>query len=208
MADVYERLDAIGEGQYGSVFSGRDRASGSLVALKKVNLASEREGFPTTACREVLILSSLEHAHVVRLVEVVSARPCSANAFRGSIFLVLEYADHDLQGYCGRPGLQLGVHHVACISHQIVYGLAYCHSRGVLHRDLKPSNILINNRGIVKLADFGLKRAQAAPGAPRADWTTAVVTLWYRAPELLLGARAYGPEIDVWSAGCAFLCSQ
>ena len=196
-ADAYQRLDdePIGIGQYGEVASAFDKATGLHVALKKVRMDNEKEGFPITACREILLLSRLEHPHVVRLIEVVTS------PVTDSVFMVLEYLDHDLAGLADRPGLRFTAPQVKCIMLQILQGLAYCHDRGVLHRDLKASNVLVDNTGCVKLADFGLARRTASL-AKQLNWTCRVITLWYRPPELLLGASQYGPEVDCWSAGC------
>ena len=156
---------------------------------------NEREGFPITACREILLLSRLDHPNVVRLVEVVTS------PVTDSVFMVLEYMDHDLAGLADRPGLRFSAPQVKCIMRQVLHGLAYCHDRGVLHRDLKASNVLVDNTGCVKLADFGLARRTASL-AKQLAWTARVITLWYRPPELLLGAAHYGPEVDCWSVGC------
>jgi len=161
-ADCYEKLDVVGCGQYGEVCSARDRESGLLVALKKVRMDTEKEGFPITAVREIVILSNLEHPNVVKLVEVVTSRPQEGNAFKGSVFLVLEYVDHDLAGLLDRPGLSFAPQQVKCLAQQLLSALAYCHERGVLHRDLKASNVLIDSRGTLKVADFGLARVRAA----------------------------------------------
>ncbi|NXO42367.1 CDK5 kinase, partial [Locustella ochotensis] len=85
--------------------------------------------------------------------------------------------------------------------YQLLKGLAFCHSRNVLHRDLKPQNLLINRNGELKLADFGLARAF---GIPVRCYSAEVVTLWYRPPDVLFGAKLYSTSIDMWSAGCIF----
>lgn len=86
-------------------------------------------------------------------------------------------------------------------TYQIIQATAFCHAHRVMHRDLKPQNLLIDSEGNVKLADFGLARAF---GLPIKTYTHEVVTLWYRAPEVLLGAKEYSTPIDMWSIGCIF----
>eukprot|EP00887_Chlorella_sp_A99_P004031 scaffold11.g4031.t1 len=184
--DHYEKLNRISEGTYGVVYRARERESGAICALKKasagdaqgprlppVKLDKEREGFPLTSVREINILLSLDHPNIVGVSEVV------VGASLDSVFMVMEYADHDLRG--------------------LLSGVAYLHERWVLHRDLKTSNILYTNRGMLKICDFGLARQYGSPLKP---YTHCVVTLWYRAPELLLGQKVYSTAVDVWSCGC------
>lgn len=113
--------------------------------------------------------------------------------------MVFEYMDHDLTGVLSQTQFVFERQHLKSLCHQMLAGLAYLHRKGVIHRDIKGSNILINNRGELKLADFGLARFYQK--RRRADYTNRVITLWYRPPELLFGATIYGPEVDMWSAG-------
>eukprot|EP01093_Parvamoeba_rugata_P005658 TRINITY_DN18402_c0_g1_i1.p2 TRINITY_DN18402_c0_g1~~TRINITY_DN18402_c0_g1_i1.p2 ORF type:complete len:311 (+),score=-51.36 TRINITY_DN18402_c0_g1_i1:57-989(+) len=162
-----------------------------MVALKKVRMEREKEGFPITAIREIKILQSLRHENVVRLLEVVSSTK--------NFYMVFEYMSNDLTGLLDSgQSLKLRPEDVKCVVYQILSGLNYMHKQNVLHRDLKPSNILLNARGQVKLADFGLSRPYQGPSR----YTNRVVTLWYRSPELLLGATEYDWCIDVWAVGC------
>ena len=85
--------------------------------------------------------------------------------------------------------------------HQLLQGVAYCHSKKIVHRDLKPANLLINSEGAIKIADFGLARVFSTPIRP---YTKEVLTLWYRAPEILLGCLEYNTTVDIWSIGCIF----
>jgi len=113
--------------------------------------------------------------------------------------MVFEYMDHDLTGILSQTQFSFTEAHLKSLCQQMLAGLAYLHHKGVIHRDIKGSNILINNRGELKLADFGLARFYQK--RRRSDYTNRVITLWYRPPELLFGATVYGPEVDMWSAG-------
>eukprot|EP00854_Cymbomonas_tetramitiformis_P021700 gene21700-26101_t len=201
-SQVYEKIEQIGEGTYGQVYTARERETNEIVALKKVRMDNEKEGFPITAIREIKILKSLSHKNVVRLKECVTSKAHESNQNKGSIYMVFEYMDHDLTGLQDRPGIKFSVPQIKCYMKQLLTGLHYCHKNNVLHRDIKGSNLLIDNKGILKLADFGLARPWTSENANAL--TNRVITLWYRPPELLLGAQKYGPEIDMWSVGCIF----
>ena len=183
------------------VYRARDRVTGELVALKKVRMGErERDGIPQTALREIRLLRTCaHHPHVVRLRGVVSgAKP-------DSIFLVFDYAEHDLAQLLDAATAQRAPPpftpgEVKTLVQQLFGAVAFLHSRCVLHRDLKLSNLLYTNTGMLKLADFGLARTASPVGA--GSLTPRVVTLWYRAPELLLGSPEYGSPVDAWSSGC------
>ena len=113
--------------------------------------------------------------------------------------MVFEYMDHDLTGILSQTQFTFNNAHLKSLCQQMLAGLAYLHHKGVIHRDIKGSNILVNNRGELKLADFGLARFYQK--RRRSDYTNRVITLWYRPPELLFGTTVYGPEVDMWSAG-------
>ncbi|XP_076653986.1 cyclin-dependent kinase 12 isoform X2 [Halictus rubicundus] len=201
--DVFEVIAQIGEGTYGQVYKAQDKRASVLVALKKVRLENEKEGFPITAVREIKILRQLNHKNIVNLREIVTDKQ-DALDFRkdkGSFYLVFEYMDHDLMGLLESGMVDFNEMNNASIMKQLLDGLNYCHSKNFLHRDIKCSNILMNNKGEVKLADFGLARLYNAEDRQR-PYTNKVITLWYRPPELLLGEERYGPAIDVWSCGC------
>ncbi|GAA0162591.1 non-receptor serine/threonine protein kinase [Lithospermum erythrorhizon] len=191
--DVFERLNAINEGTYGVVYRARDRKTGETVALKKVKMEKEREGFPLTALREMNILLSINHPSIVDVKEVVMGKSLD------SIFMVMEYMEHDLKGLMETMKHPFSQSEVKCLMLQLLDGTKYLHDNWVLHRDLKTSNILLNNCGELKICDFGLARQYGSPLKP---YTQLVVTLWYRAPELLLGAKQYSTSIDMWSLGC------
>ncbi|KAL3850215.1 hypothetical protein ACJIZ3_012097 [Penstemon smallii] len=208
--DCFEKLEMIGEGTFGQVYMAKETETGEIVALKKIRMDKGREGFPFTAIREIKILQKLDHENVIKLKEVVistdpekheSGRP-EDNKYKGGIFMVLEYMDHDLTGLAARPGIKFSVPQIKCYMQQLLKGLHYCHVNEVLHRDLKGSNLLIDNKGNLKLADFGL--ARFSPVERNADLTNNVITLRYRPPELLLGTTKYDKAVDMWSVGCIF----
>lgn len=191
--DEFERLNKIDEGTYGVVYRARDRKTGEIVALKKVKMEKEREGFPLTSLREINILLSLHHPSIVDVKEVV------VGSSLDSIFMVMEYMEHDLKALMETMKQPFSQSEVKCLMLQLLEGIKYLHDNWVLHRDLKTSNLLLNNQGELKICDFGLARQYGSPLKP---YTHLVVTLWYRAPELLLGAKEYSTAIDMWSLGC------
>lgn len=201
--DVFNIICQIGEGTYGQVYKAKDRDTGQLVALKKVRLENEKEGFPITAVREIKILRQLNHKSIVNLMEIVTDKQDALDFCKdkGAFYLVFEYMDHDLMGLLESGLVEFSEVHIASFMKQLLDGLRYCHLKNFLHRDIKCSNILMNNRGQIKLADFGLARLYNADDKTR-PYTNKVITLWYRPPELLLGEERYGPPIDVWSCGC------
>ncbi|GMY31838.1 probable serine/threonine-protein kinase At1g54610 [Fagus crenata] len=193
-ADSFQKLDKIGQGTYSNVYMARDLEHNKTVALKKVrfdNLEPESVRF---MAREIHILRRLDHPNVIKLEGLVTSRMSC------SLYLVFEYMEHDLAGLASHPGLKFTEAQVKCYMQQLLQGLDHCHSRGILHRDIKGSNLLIDNNGILKIADFGL--ASFFDPHQSQPLTSRVVTLWYRPPELLLGATYYGTAVDLWSTGC------
>eukprot|EP01013_Petalomonas_cantuscygni_P038263 TRINITY_DN6932_c0_g1_i1.p1 TRINITY_DN6932_c0_g1~~TRINITY_DN6932_c0_g1_i1.p1 ORF type:complete len:322 (+),score=73.15 TRINITY_DN6932_c0_g1_i1:52-1017(+) len=189
----YLKHEKVGEGTYGIVYRCEDLRTGEIVALKKIRLDTEDEGVPATAIREISVLKTLRHPHVVDLMDIISQPK--------SLHLVFEYCSNDLKRYMSRRPLT--PQDVKVFTYQILDGLAFCHSHRILHRDLKPQNILVSHDGqSAKLADFGLARAFQLP---LRTYTHDVVTLWYRAPEILLGATRYSPAMDVWSVGAILI---
>jgi len=194
----FQKIEKIGEGTYGIVYKAKDKITDQFVALKKIRLEIESEGVPSTAIREISLLKELEHPGIVQLLDVVHADQ--------KLYLVFEYLDKDLKklmdDHAKETG-QGGLPEPLAMSYlkQLLEGIAYCHKHRVLHRDLKPQNLLIDAHGSIKLADFGLARAF---GFPVRTYTHEVVTLWYRAPEILLGAKFYSTSVDTWSLGCIY----
>nr|XP_043639454.1 probable serine/threonine-protein kinase At1g54610 [Erigeron canadensis] len=193
-ADAYDKLDKVGSGTYSNVYKARDRKTKKIVALKKVRFnTSEPESIKFMA-REIMMLRKLDHPNIVKLLGLATSR------MQYSLYLVFDYMQTDLSRIISRPDERLNEPQVKFYMHQLLSGLQHCHERGILHRDIKGSNLLIDKSGNLKIADFGLANYYN-PTKPQ-PLTNCVVTLWYRSPELLLGATRYGPGIDLWSAGC------
>eukprot|EP00330_Aristerostoma_sp_ATCC50986_P000806 CAMPEP_0114591976 /NCGR_PEP_ID=MMETSP0125-20121206/13921_1 /TAXON_ID=485358 ORGANISM="Aristerostoma sp., Strain ATCC 50986" /NCGR_SAMPLE_ID=MMETSP0125 /ASSEMBLY_ACC=CAM_ASM_000245 /LENGTH=304 /DNA_ID=CAMNT_0001790395 /DNA_START=48 /DNA_END=962 /DNA_ORIENTATION=- len=192
--DKYEKLDKLGEGTYGVVYKAKDKQTKELYALKKIRLESEDEGIPSTAIREIALLKELQHPNIVRIHDVIHTNK--------KLILVFEYVEYDLKKFLSsfEKGIDLKI--VKSLLYQMVRGIAHCHKMKVLHRDLKPQNLLVSKEGVLKLGDFGLARAF---GIPVKNYTNEVVTLWYRAPDILLGSKNYSTSIDIWSIGCIFV---
>ncbi|XP_054790428.1 probable serine/threonine-protein kinase At1g54610 [Prosopis cineraria] len=193
-ANTFERLYKIGQGTYSSVYKARDVTYQKTVALKKVrfdNLDPESVKF---MAREIFVLRLLDHPNVIKLEGLITSQTSR------SLYLIFEYMEHDLTGLVSHPGIKFSEPQIKCYMQQLLSGLDHCHSRGVLHRDIKGSNLLIDNNGILKIADFGL--ASFFDPHHSVPLTSRVVTLWYRPPELILGASHYGVAVDLWSTGC------
>ncbi|NP_001384304.1 cyclin-dependent kinase 6 isoform 2 [Gallus gallus] len=197
----YECVAEIGEGAYGKVFKARDlKNGGRFVALKRVRVQTSEEGMPLSTIREVAVLRHLEtfeHPNVVRLFDVCTV---SRTDRETKLTLVFEHVDQDLTTYLDKvpePGVPTET--IKDMMLQLFRGLDFLHSHRVVHRDLKPQNILVTSSGQIKLADFGLARIYSFQMA----LTSVVVTLWYRAPEVLLQS-SYATPVDLWSVGCIF----
>jgi len=189
----YDKICKIGEGTYGIVYKGKHKKTGELVALKKIRLEHEDEGVPSTTIREISTLKELNHPNIVSMHDVIMQEK--------SLYLVFEFLTEDLKKYTDRLREQkqvMDLYQLKSLTYQILQAITFCHCRRILHRDLKPQNLLIGSNGIIKVADFGLARAF---GIPIRIYTHEVVTLWYRAPEILLGAPKYSTPVDVWSIG-------
>lgn len=194
---MFEKMHQVGQGTYGSVFVGKDKGTGDIVALKRINTEQEENGFPITAIREVKILKALNHSNVVNLLEIVTSK--EKGEIPKNVFMVFEYLEYDLTGVLETPEIRFTQDHVKSWSHQLLLGTHYMHKNKIIHRDLKASNLLINKRGELKIADWGLARSW---NSDMKRLTNKVITLWYRPPELLLGCFDYTTKIDMWSVGC------
>lgn len=201
-ADAFHKLEKIGSGTYSNVYKAKEVESGRVVALKKVRVdgVGEAESARFMA-REIALLRRLgDHPNIVRLRGLVTSRLATAP----SLYLVFDYMDHDLTGLAAAAlaaDQRFSLPQVKCYMKQLLTGIEHCHNKGVLHRDIKSSNLLVSNDGILKIADFGLATS-FDPDNKEQPMTSQVITLWYRPPELLLGATHYGVGVDLWSVGC------
>ncbi|XP_060172573.1 protein IMPAIRED IN BABA-INDUCED STERILITY 1-like [Lycium barbarum] len=194
--ESFQKLEKIGQGTYSSVFRARDLESGRTVAMKKVRFDNFEPESVRFMAREIMILRRFDHPNIMKLEGIITSRLSS------SVYLVFEYMEHDISGLLSCPEVKFSESQVKCLMKQLLSGLDHCHSRGVMHRDIKGANLLVNNEGVLKVADFGL--ANFSNLGQKQPLTSRVVTLWYRPPELLLGSTDYGASVDLWSIGCVF----
>ncbi|KAK6349771.1 serine/threonine protein kinase, CMGC, CDC2/CDK subfamily [Orbilia brochopaga] len=210
----YRLISKLGEGTFGLVTKAQDTRNNQLVALKQFTVTNEKEGFPITALREIKYLKQLRHPNVIPLLEMVVEKPTRGKdgQKRGTIMMVTPYMHHDLSGLLENPSVQFTERQIKCYLLQLLKGIQYLHKNNILHRDIKAANLLINNKGILQIADFGLARRFDEPppkpgsggGVAYRQYTGNVVTRWYRAPELCLGERNYTTSVDIWGVGCVF----
>lgn len=221
--DRYRIVGFISSGTYGRVYKAVSRVNvvavktttttgansnavgGQEVAIKKFKPDKEGEqisytGISQSAIREMSLCSELRHHNVIRLVETILEDKC--------IFMVFEYAEHDLlqiiHHHTQQPRHPIPPATIKSIMFQLLNGCQYLHTNWVLHRDLKPANIMVTSRGEVKIGDLGLARRFDKPLHSLFSGDKVVVTIWYRAPELILGSYHYTPAIDLWAVGCIF----
>lgn len=200
----------LGEGTFGEVYKAVSRKTNTVVALKKILMHNEKDGFPITALREIKLLKMLSHKNVIRLDEMAVERVKEKK--RAMLYMVMPYLEHDLSGILDNRDIRLTVPIIKSYMLQLLKGLRYLHESNILHRDMKAANLLIGDNGVLKIADFGLARHYEEPipqagrgnGVAHREYTSLVVTRWYRPPELLLQLRKYTPAIDMWGAGCVF----
>jgi len=190
----FEQLGKIGEGAFGDVYVGRDHLTGKLVAIKEVRLTNlKRDGLPKPALRELRALQQLEgHEHALRLIDAFPRG--------GALALILEYMPSDLEVIIRTRTSLLPESHLKCYLWMLLQGLSFLHSRHILHRDLKPSNLLLSAHGTLKIGDLGSARVHLDPPLGE-EYSHQVGTQWYRAPELLFGARHYDTAVDLWAVG-------
>ncbi|XP_020551288.1 cyclin-dependent kinase D-1 isoform X2 [Sesamum indicum] len=193
VADRYLKREVLGEGTYGVVYKAIDTKTGQTVAIKKIRLGKQKEGVNFTALREIKLLKELKDPNIIELID--------AFPHKGNLHLVFEFMETDLEAVIRDRNIVLSPADIKSYIQMTLKGLAFCHRKWVLHRDMKPNNLLIGPGGQLKLADFGLARIF---GSPDRRFTHQVFARWYRAPELLFGAKQYGPGVDVWAAACIF----
>lgn len=191
---MYTKLNRIGQGTYGVVYKAQNTQNKEIVAIKRIKFESQEEGIPSTAIREIALLKELKHPNIVQLYDVVHSQH--------TLTLIFEYCDWDLRRYMQSKNNMLSQEEIISFSYQLLRALGFIHSKYIIHRDVKPQNILLNRKGELKLADFGLARSTFIPVD---SLSTEVITRWYRPPEILLGNQNYGFPVDVWSAGCVIV---
>ncbi|XP_017079355.1 cyclin-dependent kinase 4 [Drosophila eugracilis] len=194
----YQELNIIGTGAYGTVYRARDVITGNIVALKKVRISLNENGVPMSTLREISLLKQLNasnHANIVKLLEVCQFLERDGQLL---ILLVFEHLEQDLSDLIDRlPKSGMSPPTIQRLSRELLTGVDFLHSHRIIHRDLKPQNLLVSSQGHLKIADFGLAKTYGT----EMKLTSVVVTLWYRAPEVLL-AQPYNSTVDIWSAAC------
>ncbi|XP_072210338.1 cyclin-dependent kinase 11B isoform X4 [Excalfactoria chinensis] len=193
--EEFQCLNRIEEGTYGVVYRAKDKKTDEIVALKRLKMEKEKEGFPITSLREINTILKAQHLNIVTVREIV------VGSNMDKIYIVMNYVEHDLKSLMETMKQPFLPGEVKTLMIQLLRGVKHLHDNWILHRDLKTSNLLLSHSGILKVGDFGLAREYGSPLKP---YTPVVVTLWYRAPELLLGAKEYSTAIDMWSVGCIF----
>lgn len=208
----YTFVGKLGEGTFGEVYKAKSKKDNTVVALKKILMHHEKEGFPITAIREIKLMKALSHINILQLKEMAIERGKGEGRKKPSMYMVFPYMEHDLSGLLENPAVHFSEPQIKCYLMQLLEGLKYLHGQRILHRDMKAANLLISNGGILQIADFGLARPydDAPPlpgkggGESKREYTALVVTRWYRPPELLLQLRKYTTAIDLWGVGCVF----
>jgi serine/threonine protein kinase len=187
----YQKTGKLGEGTYGIVYKGTDTVTGQTDALKWMKPDDGAEGIRATTLREMSILRSVSHPNVLELKDVII---CPS-----TVMLVTDYLDYDLRTMLKRIRKPLESDLVCSYAFQLLCGILALHTSRIIHRDLKPENILLDSHGYLKIGDFGLSRYFTLP---LRQYSPNVVSMWYRAPELLFGDKFYEISIDIWSIGC------
>jgi cyclin-dependent kinase 2 len=194
-----EKIEKLGEGSYGKVYKIFDKLRNQIVAMKKIKMTNDEEGLPPTTLREITLLREISHPSIIHMFDL---RYYSKER---KLYLMFEYMDMDLRKFLDRKShekRELDLAQIKRIFFSIIDAIDYLHENNIMHRDLKPQNILINTAGdTIKIADFGLARHF---NVPFRKYSKEIVTLWYRAPEIIMGHKGYGIGVDIWSLGCIF----
>ncbi|XP_078138907.1 cyclin-dependent kinase-like 3 [Centroberyx gerrardi] len=191
--DNYLKLALLGEGSYGQVYKCQHRQSKDIVAVKKY-LHSSEQVVSWTLEREIKLLVQCRHENLVRMQDVFK--------HDGHLHAVFEFVDRCLVEEVAREPQGLQKTSIRKHTFQILRAVDYLHTNNIVHRDIKPDNILVTSSGVIKLCDFGFARTLPETKVPLSSH---VVTLWYKAPELLVGDRMYSKPVDVWAIGCTIL---
>lgn len=200
----YTNFIKIGSGAYGTVYKATIERSENvkenekeIVAIKKFKYSTKDEGVTSPSLREISVLKRLDHPCIIKLLDVFT--------YMDILYMVFPYYETDLKKYITsflENGKKITSKMFKHFSLNMLKSLNYLKSQNVIHRDIKPQNFLINKNGNIVLADFGLNKTT---GTYLKMFSKDVITLFYRAPEILLGSRFYGPQVDIWSLGCVFL---
>merc|ERR1719378_142906 len=197
----YAVLEPVGQGAYGIVCAAVDSASGENIAIKKIENAFEHITFTKRTLRELRILRHLRHENLIDVRSIFL--PGIKEAFE-DIYVISELMETDLASIL-KSTQPLSDDHVQFFLYQVLRGMKYIHSAGVIPRDLKPRNLLVNSNCDLKICDFGLARVNFSDDAFKVcPMTEYVCTRWYRAPEVLCSWTDYTRAIDIWSIGCIF----
>uniref|UniRef100_A0A2I2Z6J6 Cyclin-dependent kinase 7 n=1 Tax=Gorilla gorilla gorilla TaxID=9595 RepID=A0A2I2Z6J6_GORGO len=191
---LQERWATLNLPLFAAVYKARDKNTNQIVAIKKIKLghrSEAKDGINRTALREIQLLQELSHPNIIGLLDAFG---CKSN-----ISLVFGFMETDLEVIIKGNSLVLTPSHINACMLMTLQGLEYLHQHWILHRDLKPSNLLLDENGVLKLADFGLAKSS---GSSSRAYTYQVATRWYQAPELLFGARMYGVGVNMWAVGC------
>ncbi|EJW03878.1 CMGC/CDK protein kinase [Edhazardia aedis USNM 41457] len=189
-------IKKIGEGTFGHVFL--SLFASQQYALKKIAVDGE-EGISITTLREILILKKLDHKNIIKILDIITDIKHEKVEFdrkNVELYVVFPYYKFDLLNLLSKN--EIAPNDIKYIAKQIVEGLKYLHKNKVIHRDLKSANILLDEKLNTVIADFGLARNFDK----YENFTTGLITLWYRPPEILLGSSRYTEAVDIWSLGC------
>ena len=187
-ANKYTILEKLSEGAYGEVYKVEDKITKKIYAMKKMKIEVNSEGIPSSAMREIVTLLNLNHPNIIKIYDTILGK--------NDVSFIMDYIDKDLYRFIKEyKEKAIPESIIQNIIRQVVSGIAYLHSQGMIHRDLKPQNVLVCNDGTIKLCDFGLARMYTVLSK---KYTNEAFTVWYRPPELMLGSEIYSTSSDIW----------